>query len=102
MRESMRVILQGVPLEIDIEEIKEKLLNNNEAINDLHDIHIWTTDGLYNIMTLHIVLKQALNMQEQSELKNKIRKQLLDLKIEHSTIEFETMDEICCFEEGCC
>lgn len=102
MRESMRVILQGVPLDIDIESIKSTLLSKNKEICDLHDMHIWTTDGLYNIITVHIVLSEAINFEQQSILKNRIRKQLLDLKIEHSTIEFETKDEICCFEESCC
>lgn len=102
MRESMRVILQGVPLDIDIESIKSTLLSKNKEICDLHDMHIWTTDGLYSIITVHIVLSEAINFEQQSILKNRIRKQLLDLKIEHSTIEFETKDEICCFEESCC
>lgn len=102
IRESLRVILQGVPQDIDIEAIKNKLLQSNTEILDLHDMHIWTTDGLYNVITLHVVLKAEIDMQFQSELKTKIRHQLKDLNIEHATIEFESETEKCYFEDKCC
>lgn len=94
---SMRIILQGTPVEIDIDEIKEELLSFEE-ISEIHDLHLWSIDGNYHVVTTHVVIKEALAMEQLATLKTKIRLKLEELNIQHATIEFETKDEICCLE----
>lgn len=94
---SMRIILQGTPVEIDIDEIKEELLSFEE-ISEIHDLHLWSIDGNYHVVTTHVVIKEALAMEQLAALKTKIRLKLEELNIQHATIEFETKDEICCLE----
>ncbi len=86
-----RVILQGTPEGANAEEIKEEL-KKLEGVSDLHDVHLWTIDGQYNVMTVHAVLEAEAKA---AEVKSKIRQQLHHLKIEHVTIETEYPDEEC-------
>lgn len=97
IKSSIYIILQGTPVEIDMDKIKEKIIGF-DAVESIHDFHSWSIDGEYNVVTTHIVLNKSLTMAELSVLKNKIRNELKILNIQHATIEFETKNEICCFE----
>ncbi|NMB49593.1 MAG: cation transporter, partial [Bacteroidales bacterium] len=70
-------------------------------VDSVHDLHIWSADGEYNVMTVHVVLKRALSMDELQRLKNKIREKMQAMKVQHSTIEFEMPGENCEMEECC-
>ena len=94
---SMRIILQGTPVEIDIEDIKKELLSFAE-VSEIHDLHLWSIDGNYHVVTTHVVIKEALPMEQLAILKTRIRLKLEELNIQHATIEFETKEEICCLE----
>jgi len=100
MRESMRIILQGSPAKLNIETVKSTLLEMDEVCS-VHDLHTWSVDGEYNVLTIHVVLKENRTMADQQKLKNSIRESLLRLGVQHSTIEFELPDEDCDME-GCC
>ena len=94
---SMRIILQGTPVEIDLNEVTKELLAF-EDIEAIHDLHIWSVDGNYHVVTTHVVLNKILPMDQLASLKFKIREKLLELKIHHVTLEFETVDEMCSFD----
>lgn len=98
MRESMRIILQGSPSKLDLERVKNVLLNIDE-VSDIHDLHAWSIDGEYNILTFHVVLKKELSSTKQQQLKTMIRKLLFDLGAHHCTIEFELIGEDCIMED---
>ncbi|MDO9153025.1 MAG: cation diffusion facilitator family transporter [Paludibacter sp.] len=97
---SLRIILQGIPQEIEMSEITDELQKISE-IESVHDLHIWSIDGNYNVMTVHVVLKQTADMDKISMLKAKIRESLALKNIQHSTIEFENIDEKCMYEKCC-
>ncbi len=98
LRKSMLVILQGIPEEVSLEDIKEKLKDISE-ITDVHDNHVWSMDGEYNILTIHLQLDQDYKLSKQAKLKEKVRSQLKDESINHITIEFEGQDEKCELED---
>ena len=98
--QTMRIILQGIPKEMDITQISTNLLQFEEII-DLHDLHLWSVDGSYNVLTIHIVLKNTMDLENLSLLKLKIRQTLKSFGIQHITIEFETQEENCDFIECC-
>ena len=98
LRKSMLVILQGIPEEVSLEDIKEKLKDISE-ITDVHDNHVWSMDGEYNILTIHLQLDKDYKLSEQAELKEKVRSQLKAESINHITIEFEGQDENCELED---
>ena len=97
IRLALHVLLQGAPIEIEQERIIENL-KEIENIADIHDLHIWSLDEEYNVLTLHIILKEALPMEKLAALKKQIRAVLKEEKIQHATIEFEIPQEECGFE----
>jgi cobalt-zinc-cadmium efflux system protein len=97
IRQAMPILLQGTPAEIEREHIVEHL-NALEEIENIHDLHIWSLDEEYNVLTVHVVLKKLCSMEELQKLKERIRAVLHDEEIQHATIEFEAPDEICLFE----
>ena len=100
IRETLHIILQGIPADIDIAEISDQL-QQFKGIEDIHDLHVWSVDGNYNILTVHIVMNKSLELVEITKLKELIRNSLKVNGIQHATIEFETTDERCDFEQGC-
>ena len=91
---SFRIFLQAVPNDTNIEIIKGKILNV-PGVSGIHDIHVWTLDGEYNILTIHLVVKNVDNFLEIKRIKEHVKSLLRDLKIQHITIEIEVEDEDC-------
>ncbi|MDR1679444.1 MAG: cation diffusion facilitator family transporter [Prevotellaceae bacterium] len=98
IRQTLPILLQGTPADIDGERIVAKLKGLTD-IAAVHDLHIWSLDEAYNVLTIHIVLNEALPTDKLVDLKKKIRSMLKEEKIQHATIEFETRNEECDFED---
>lgn len=99
LRQSIKILLQGTPAHINTEEVKAKLEALPE-VTSVHDLHIWTMDGTYNIMSMHAVIHDTVSPAQTGTLKQVIRKTMADMGISHVTIELEQPGEICSFE-GC-
>ena len=93
-KEILDLFLEKLPKNISIEEVK-KHLNNIKDVIGVHHIHIWSIDGNTNYATLHIVTESK-NI---CELKGKIKDELKNLGISHTTIEIEGKDDKCNEEE---
>ena len=50
------IFLVKTPSDIDIDELKEHLLEIKD-VDDIHHIHVWSIDGYNNYATMHIVTK---------------------------------------------
>ena len=98
LKKSLLVILQGIPNELSIDEIREKLIRI-KAITSVHDCHAWSMDGQYNVLTIHSVLDKDYKLSEQAAIKGQIRKVLKSESIDHITIEFENQEENCELED---
>ena len=83
------IFLEKTPDKIDIEEIKEHLLEI-DGIVDVHHIHIRSIDGFINYATMHIVTDS-----NYKEIKSKVKTELAEFGISHTTIEFEETNEKC-------
>ena len=88
--ESIRIILQGTPMAVSVDEIKTKILENKE-IKSIHDCHLWTMDGDYNMITVQLLLvDKSISWQKADQVKKEIRKVLHDdFQLEHITLEIE-------------
>jgi len=98
IRQSLRIILQGSPGTVDLEKVEQSILKIDK-VQGVHDLHAWSVDGEYNILTIHVVLKVTISMEEQRLLKLRIRDSLLAQGVQHCTIEFEVEDEDCEMED---
>ncbi len=94
LKESMKIILQGNPNEFDEKVIRAKLLEINQLV-DVHDIHYWTMDGEYNVITIHLVIPDGSSPIEQLEIKKSARDILKKLSFNHTTLELETESDRC-------
>ena len=94
IRAMIKIVMQGTPSDIDLDSIS-KYLSTLPEIADFHDLHVWTMDGEYHVLTVHLVLEKEWEHATLFDLKVKIRKDLHDLNIEHATLEFESKDEDC-------
>lgn len=88
LKESIRLTLDGVPKNVDAEKIKEILLHNDK-IESFHDLHIWALGSSQNALTVHIIIKENLGIDELVEIKNLIKEQLSRENIWHATIEID-------------
>lgn len=94
LKQSLQVVLQGMPSEVSIDAIREKLKRITQ-ITDLHDCHAWSLDGQYNVLTMHLQLNKDYKLSEQAKLKETVRSILKNESIHHITIELEQQGEPC-------
>lgn len=94
LKKVFRVILQGKPEDIDEEEIRTSLLSL-DPVQNVHDLHIWTMDSEYLILTVHLVLSSSITENERQTLRAAAHKMLKSKGIQHSTIEMESASEAC-------
>lgn len=93
------LFLEKTPSNLDVDDIKNSLLKI-KGIDDVHHIHIWSLDGVYNIATMHVVT----NLKNINKIKCSVKEELIKFGISHSTIEIENSDYDCedvyCHIEG--
>ena len=94
LKHTFQIILQGIPVNADVNAIKNYLSGLPE-IHNYHDFHIWSMDGEYNILTVHLVLHENLSMDQLNDLKSAIKESLTSKGVHHATIEFENRQEKC-------
>ena len=88
------IFMQAVPNHINYKEIEERI-EKIVDIKEVHDIHIWSLDGEFNIASLHLVLKRELANYNIEDVKKKVREVFAESGINHVTIELEGPEENC-------
>jgi cobalt-zinc-cadmium efflux system protein len=91
-----KLLLQAVPEGIDLDSIR-KIIVEFESIKDIHDLHVWSMDGEYIVLTVHLVLEEDKTIESLTNLKKRIREGLKLHGIDHATLEFEMIGEECVF-----
>ena len=98
LRSVFRIVLQGVPENVNETEIRNKVLTV-PGVTGVHDLHAWTMDGQFNILTLHVVVGDEITSQKMETIKKDVRHCLQHLHLNHITIETESAKENCGLEE---
>lgn len=89
LKQAAELFLEKIPSDIDIEEIKEHVLEI-DGVCGVHHIHIWSMDGYNNYATMHVVTDE-----NSVKIKKEIKEELKEHNIAHATLELETTDEHC-------
>lgn len=87
---AINVILQRTPEDVDLTSIR-KLIESNPLIIRAEDLHAWSLDGEFNIMSFNIVIHSDLKASEIDCLIRNLKLQLKDHHIEHATIETKVL-----------
>ena len=97
LKETIRLSLDGVPHNIEIEKIKVAAKNISGIIN-IHHIHIWAMSTTKNALTAHIVVDEKKSLPDTEKIKHQLKHELEHLNIQHITLEVETKN---CDEKEC-
>src|ERR1700712_3985520 len=85
LTESLRLEMDGVPKEMNLEKIKKELLKAKGVI-DVHHMHVWALSTTENALTAHLVIEpEELSLFD--NIKQDLRHRLQHLDISHSTFE---------------
>lgn len=83
---SAKILLQGIPSNIDIDSLKEDFLSIEE-IEEIEELHIWSLDGIDNILTSKFKVSKNENFSYENTKKN-LKKVTNNYNITQTTFEF--------------
>jgi cobalt-zinc-cadmium efflux system protein len=89
LQDSLRLALDAVPKNIDVESIRQAAIKL-PGIKDIHHIHVWAISTSDNALTAHVVVDDDKSQEEVSRIKDKLRHELEHFGIRHATIETES------------
>jgi cobalt-zinc-cadmium efflux system protein len=98
MKDVLNIFLQSVPKDMNVPKIR-KLLSNIKEIKEIHDIHIWSIDGNYNVLSIHVTVKEGTSVNDYNNIKQNVRAALVNENIHHATIEICGENEPCLYKE---
>ncbi|SCW85558.1 cation diffusion facilitator family transporter [Mucilaginibacter sp. NFR10] len=90
---SLRLEMDGVPAEMELDKIKAEL-KKAKGVVDVHHMHVWALSTTENALTAHLVIKPEA-MADFDNIKHDLRHRLEHLDISHSTFEPEFSEEGC-------
>ena len=99
LKQTLFIFLQGVPEDLDINEIESKILNI-DFVNSIHHMHIWSLEGEHNVFTAHIKIDDNSNLNNFKKVKSDVKDILKEYKFEHYTVEIEFNDENCDLDDN--
>ena len=99
LKDSVRLGLDGVPRDIDLGKIHEKILAV-EGVQSIHHTHVWGLSTIENAMTAHLVIASNLSFEAAAQLRHRVKHLLEHENIQHVTLELEKEGEACSAE--CC
>lgn len=94
LRESLRMALDGVPADVDIEKV-EQCIAVTDGVSSFHHLHIWPLSTTANALTVHVVVPDP---GEIDRVTDTLRESLRKLGIAHVTIEAETAERAGCHD----
>jgi len=94
MKESLRLSLDGIPENIQLQDVKAAALKIN-GVKDLHHIHIWAISTTENALTAHLVLSKDITIEQERNIKHVLKHEFEHKNIHHVTLETERENEPC-------
>lgn len=95
LKKTSRILMEGTPADLSVDEIKETL-QDLDGVENVHHIHVWELDEHHRALEAHVVIGEASSMEELESLKATVKTYLRErFSIHHSTLEFESMENGC-------
>jgi cobalt-zinc-cadmium efflux system protein len=93
LRDGTAILMQSQPAAADAPAI-DRALRALPNVVDVHDQHVWSLDGSYMVLTVHLVVDD-LSAAGRNGVKQRARDLLAAMHIDHATIELEITGEEC-------
>jgi cobalt-zinc-cadmium efflux system protein len=92
IRDSLNILLEGVPSHIDYREVQQALLQH-EGVCCLYDLHIWSITGGREALSAHVVVPDGYRRQKEllQEILGKLKERF---GIDHATLQIEETHEM--------
>ncbi|MFM8912961.1 MAG: cation diffusion facilitator family transporter [Flammeovirgaceae bacterium] len=94
LKDSVRLSLDGVPVSIDFDDVRNTVLHT-PGVRDLHHLHIWAISTTENALTAHVVLDKEMTRTQQFSTIRELKHRLQHKEIQHVTVETELEGELC-------
>jgi len=88
LKGSLRLSLDGVPENVDLEKVKEAALKI-EGLTAIHHIHVWAISTTQNALTAHIIVEEHTSLEQAQKIKGILKHELEHQNIQHATLEIE-------------
>ena len=89
LKESVTILMQMTPSELDIPKIEEHL-KQIDGLKNIHHVHVWNLTDKFIHFECHLTLEDDIRVSETEIIYESVRKILHDeYEIEHVTIQFE-------------
>lgn len=89
IKKAFKIVLQGTPGGVDVNLISSKI-EKIEHVKGVHDCHVWSMDGEYNVLTVDLMAEPDIQLRSQEIIKEKVWEIMKDENIHHVTIEFDS------------
>lgn len=94
LRNSTRVLLEQVPEDFEVERVLPAL-RAIDGVAEVHDLHLWSLDGVSVLATAHLTLHgQHTTAQNFSRVLDEAQAELRALGVDHATIQVELPEHI--------
>ncbi|OGD16895.1 cobalt transporter [Candidatus Atribacteria bacterium RBG_19FT_COMBO_35_14] len=89
LKQSTSILMEKVPADINIIQLKETIENIPE-VDNLHHVHIWQTNEKQILLEGHIDVREDISLSEADKIRTKISSILLNqFGINHTTLQIE-------------
>ncbi|MDM5199864.1 cation diffusion facilitator family transporter [Fictibacillus enclensis] len=97
-KESVHILMEGTPQNVNFKEIKQALLSIPE-VKQVHDLHVWSISSDFPALSCHLVADAE---DHQQTLLKKANQLLMEqFHIEHTTIQIDLSDTDCTMNHSC-
>ncbi|WP_026473287.1 cation diffusion facilitator family transporter [Alkaliflexus imshenetskii] len=88
------IFMQTTPRDFDGDKVLSALMAIQNVL-EVHDIHTWSMDGNYHVMSVHLVVPVDLTSEQQVSVRSAANVVLREIGIDHPTIAIEFQGEVC-------
>ena len=92
LRQSVHILLELVPLHVDLTLLRSKLLSVPGVLS-IHDLHVWTLDNSRVVGSLHVIVDRNAAAMDYRRIIDEVKATLHDAGVHASTVQPEFVSE---------
>lgn len=89
LRATSSILLQAIPDQEKMEKMKTRL-SQIPGVENVHDLHYWTLDGNYDVLTVHLKPLEKFDASSWPIIQNEACEILREFKVSHYTVQIDS------------